>query len=163
MEARDAEAIFTLGCIYSKGLHGMPQNHTKALELWRRAGELGHADSYCKVGCAYALGDGAEIDKKKARHYYELAAMGGDADARHNLGNAEGRKGNMDRALKHFMIAVRNGYTGSMDAMRKLYSHGTVTKEDYTKALHSYQEYLGEIKSDQRDKAAAADEEFRYY
>ena len=30
------------------------------------------------------------------------------------------------------------------------------------KALVSYQEYLDEIKSDQRDKAAAADEDFKY-
>ena len=31
------------------------------------------------------------------------------------------------------------------------------------KALQSYQTYLEEIKSDQRDKAAAADEKYRYY
>lgn len=31
------------------------------------------------------------------------------------------------------------------------------------KALQLYQDYLGEIKSVQRDKAAAADDRFRYY
>lgn len=34
---------------------------------------------------------------------------------------------------------------------------------DYKKALQSYQEYLSEIKSPQRDKAAAARENYRYY
>ena len=34
---------------------------------------------------------------------------------------------------------------------------------DYTAALQLYQVYLGEIKSPQRDKAAAAREEYRYY
>ena len=37
------------------------------------------------------------------------------------------------------------------------------TKEDYMKALQLYQEYLDEIKSHQRDEAAAADEKCRYY
>jgi len=40
---------------------------------------------------------------------------------------------------------------------------GHATKEDYTKALQLYQTYLGEIKSNQRDEAASADEDNRYY
>jgi len=44
-----------------------------------------------------------------------------------------------------------------------MYLIGYATKDDYTKALQSYQEYLGEIKSCQRDKAAAAHERYRYY
>ena len=42
-----------------------------------------------------------------------------------------------------------------------LNDHGT--KDEYSKALRAYQSYLGEIKSDQRDEAAAYDEEFKYY
>ena len=44
-----------------------------------------------------------------------------------------------------------------------MYTNGKATKEDYTTALRAYQEYLGEIKSVQRDKAAAASERYRYY
>ena len=36
-----------------------------------------------------------------------------------------------------------------------MYSNGDATKEDYTKALQSYQTYLRGIKSRQRDEAAA--------
>jgi len=43
-----------------------------------------------------------------------------------------------------------------------MYSKGHATKADYTKALQSYQAYLDEIKSDQRDKAAAAHDSFKY-
>jgi len=50
-----------------------------------------------------------------------------------------------------------------LDKIKELYSEGHAAKEDYMKALQSYQEYLGEIKSDQRDKAAAADDHYRYY
>ena len=41
--------------------------------------------------------------------------------------------------------------------------NGHATKDDYTKALRAYQAYLVEIKSTQRDKAAAASANYRYY
>ena len=61
------------------------------------------------------------------------------------------------------MIAVKGGYANSLKEIKELYSDGHATKEDYTEALQSYQVYLGDIESVQRDKAAAADEEYRYY
>ena len=53
------------------------------------------------------------------------------------------------------MIAVKEGYADSLKEIQELYSDGKATKDDYTKVLESYQEYLSEIKSPQRDKAAA--------
>jgi len=61
------------------------------------------------------------------------------------------------------MIAVGDGHADSLQEIQDLFTNGQVTKEDYTKALRLYQEYLSEIKSRQRDEAAAADEECRYY
>ena len=58
---------------------------------------------------------------------------------------------------------TRDGKYDSLKEIKKLYPHGYVTKEHYTTALRSYQAYLGEIKSEQRDQAAAADEDYRYY
>ena len=108
-------------------------------------------------------GEGLEIDKKKANHYYELAAIGGNVSARYNLGNNEWRSGNCDRALKHYMIAIRSGEMDSLDTIKEMYKEGHAKKDDYTSALRSYQAYLGEIKSVQRDEAAAAYEKYRYY
>ena len=59
----------------------------KALELWHRAVELGYAAAYYSIGYAYYNGKGVEKDNKRAIHYWELAAMGGDATSRHNLGS----------------------------------------------------------------------------
>ena len=61
------------------------------------------------------------------------------------------------------MIAVRAGYANSLKEVKDLYSKGHATKDDYTRALQSYQAYLGEIKSKQRDEAAAFHEKYRYY
>ena len=128
------------------------------------AAELGCTDAYVSIGFAYNYGRGIDIDKEKAKHYYELGAIKGSAPARHSLGVNEAGAGNvMSRAIKHFLIAIRSGYSESLDVIQKLYSNGLVAKEDYTKALQLYQVYLGEIKSVQRDKAAADNEGNRYY
>ena len=163
MEAGDPIGIGKLGSYYVNGTNGYPQDYTKALELWHRAAELGYSVAYGSIGFAYKYGEGVEVDEKKAVHYYELAAIMGDEKARYNLGNNEIRAGNLDRALKHFMIAIRSGDDGSLKRIQELYSNGHATKDDYTKALQSYQAYLSEIKSPQRDEAAAADERHHYY
>jgi len=164
MEANDPIAIFNLGVYHRDGRYGYPQDYNKALELWHRAAELGHTEAYCCIGYAYLQGrGGVEIDKNKAIHYYELAAMKGNVNARYNLGLQEAKSGNMDRALKHFMIAARSGDADSVEAIQEMYTDAHATKEDYTKALQLYQEYLGEIKSKQRDEAAAANDDYRYY
>ena len=43
-----------------------------------------------------------------------------------------------------------------------MYQHGDATKDDYDKAIKAYQAFIDEIKSDQRDKAAAIRDN-RYY
>ena len=163
IDAGDARAIFNLGCEYRDGMYGLPQDYTKALELFHRAGELGSAEAYCEIGNAYYYGRDVEVDKQKAKCYYEIAAMRGNAMARHNLGLSEGRAGNHKRAYKHLMIAIGGGHADSLDTIKDMYSRGWATKDDYTKALQSYQTYLEEIKSKQRDEAAAVREDYRYY
>ena len=159
----DPDALHSLGMYYFNGTYGFEQDYNKALEHWHRAGELGHAAAYCSIGSAYYQGRGVEVDKKKTEHYWELSAMGGCVNARYNLGNEEVRADNVNRALKHHLIAVGGGYADSLEAIKELYSGGFVTKDNYMKALRSYQTYLGEIKSVKRDNAAAAHEEYRHY
>jgi len=164
VEANDPKAMFKLGVWYSEGIYGYSLDHKKALELYYRAADLGYAEAYCNIGYAYSNGEGVEVDEEKAEHYYELAAMGGNERARHNLGYTGGHAGNFDRALKHYMIAVRGGNAPSLKQIKLLYTNGLATKDDYTKALQLYQAYLGEIKSQQRDEAAAFSKElYRYY
>ena len=163
MEVDDAEGIRNLGGCYSDGEFGLPQDHAKALELWHQAAELGNATSYYNIGNAYQTGDGVERDMKKAMHYYELAAMRGNTDAMHNLGVLEFNAGNMDRALKHDMVAAGCGDNDSLENIKQTFMNGKATKDDYTNALRSYQAYLVDIKSSQRDQAAATNDHYKYY
>ena len=139
VELGDAEAIRTLGCYYDKGRYGFPQDYEKALELFVRAGGLGCNKAYNSIGSAYESGRGVDIDKMKATHYYKLAAIGGGVTSRYNLRMNEQRAGNMNRALKHYMIAVECGYENSLKKIQKLYSNGHATKDDYAQALRAYQ------------------------
>ena len=97
--ADDAVAIHQLGCLYSFGSRGLPQDVDKAMELWHRAGELGCAEAHYNIAVTYDHGEGVEMDMKKAKHYYELAAMGGNVFARHFLGALELNSGIMNREL----------------------------------------------------------------
>jgi len=162
VDAGDAKAIHNLGFNYSNGAYGLPQDYGKALKLYHQAAELGHADSFYNIGCVYMNGRGVARDMKKATQYFELGALKGDADSRYNLGAFDENAGIIERAMKHYMISVGSGCNDSLKRIQGLYSNGYVTKDVYTKALRSYQKYLVEVKSSQRDEAAAAAEEFKY-
>ena len=163
MEMNDAQAMYNLGTKYRHGLYGLSRDMAKAIELWHRAGKLGCASAYHNIGCSYESGDGAEMNMKQAKHYYELAAIQGHTGARHNLGGMEGHEGDMDRALKHYMIAAHDGDTDSMEAITNLFKLGIVRKSDYAAALKLYQTAVDEIKSDLRDEYAAFSGLQKYY
>ena len=151
----DSVAIYNLGCYYRDGGMGLRQNNNKANKLWIRAGELGYAAAYNNVGNSYRNGRGVERDVGKARYYFELAAMGGDVKARHNLGVLEKREGNMNRAVKHFAISAGAGDDESLTAIRKYFLNGHATKDDFEMALRVHKEAADEMKSDQREAAAS--------
>ena len=155
VEADDAMAIYTLGCLYELGEMGCPQNIRKANKLWLRAGELGHAMACHNLAYACHNGEGVKCDVKKAKYYYELGAMGGHVSARHNLGILEENAGNFDRAVKHYMIAAGAGCDESLNEIKDCYLNGHATKDDFEKALRTHKNAKDEMKSEQREAAAA--------
>lgn len=160
VKSDNAEAYYSLGGVYERGVMGVSQDRAKARELYQRAGELGCADAYFNLGVDYNNGHAAnDKDKKKARHFYELAAMNGGVQARHNVGNIEGRAGNNHRALKHFKISASAGYALSLGAVKNGYLMGMISKDEYANVLRTYQKQTDEMKSEMRDLAA---EFYRY-
>ena len=157
MESGNADAYYQFGGYYAEGMNGMPQDWAKANELLLKAGELGCADAYCRLGYSYDTGLGVEIDKKKAKHYYELAAINGDVIARHNLGCSEYNVGNYHRAYKHYIIAAKAGYRKSLEYVKEGFTKGLVTKDEYASVLRAYHERQTEMKSVARDAALKID------
>ena len=151
----NADACNSLAGYYANGTMGLPQDMAKSNELNLKAGELGCAEAYFNLGNAYDNGRGVEIDEEKAKYYWELAAMNGSGNARHNLGCTEGEAGNLHRACKHFILAARAGYKLSLDAVKTGFRSGIVTKDEYAQTLRAYHESQTEMKSEARDKAEA--------
>mmetsp|Transcript_41541 Transcript_41541/g.73012 ORF Transcript_41541/g.73012 Transcript_41541/m.73012 type:complete len:138 (-) Transcript_41541:44-457(-) len=129
--------------------------------MWIRAGELGCSSGYFNAGGAYRRGGGVGMDVEKAKHYYGLAAMGGDVHARHNIGSMEAMAGNINLAIKHYVIAARAGYKGSLDDLKEYYLDGDLPKEEYGKILRAYQKSKDEMKSEKRDEAVRARNQIR--
>ena len=126
LEAGDSNAMNSLGIYYANGDLGLPKHITKSLELWHQAGELGHASACHNIGNAYKFGTGLEVDQKKAIHYWELAAILGNVSARHNLGTIDVHAGNIDRGIKHYMIAVRGGDYVSLNNIQSFFKNGRI-------------------------------------
>ncbi|KAL7533027.1 hypothetical protein ACHAXR_004996 [Thalassiosira sp. AJA248-18] len=152
VEVGDVNAMCNLGSQYFRG-DGVPQDSNKALELWHRAAKLGCGQAHSGIGVIYFNGEVVEKDVKKATYHLEQGAMRGHVAARYNIGIIEMNAPNMNRAMKHFMISAEVGHDDSLKEIKKGFSHGHVTKDDFEKALRAHKESTDEMQSDQRDAA----------
>ena len=155
MEAGDADAFTEMGVSYMLGQRGMQQDTNKALGLMQRGAELGSTLAHYNLSCIFYTGEGElEIDETKGLYHRQQAAIRGCVMSRHNLGSYELEVGNMDRAMKHWMISAGNGCEESLNAIRDGFRNGYVMKDKYEKSLREYQAYINEVRSDPRNRAA---------
>lgn len=105
----DACAYYQLGSLYADGLELVERDMDTALNCWSRAGELGLANANYILGGLYYAGKHVQKDIKKGIHHLQLAAMGGERQARVRLAHHEYQSGNNLRAFKHFVISARDG------------------------------------------------------
>ncbi len=150
VKANDPAALCYMGTYrYEKG------DHDSAVKYWTKAAELDDVIAHNQLGWMYWKGEGVAKDEKKSVYYLEKAAILGHPFARHNLGCTEGGNVNMERAVKHFIIAAKLGYEGSMRELWKHYSAGEITKEDLEATLRTNKAAIDAMKSPQREAAEA--------
>jgi len=155
VEANDTRAMLRLGSYHRLGIRGLRQDNAKALELYHKSAKLGNKFAHFNLGACYHNGDIVEKDRRKVIYHGQLAAMAGHLKARYNLGCNEENAGNMDRAYKHWMISANAGYDLSMKEVQEGYKSGFVSKDDYAKTIRAHGNSIDEMKSDDRDRAAA--------
>jgi TPR repeat protein len=147
VEANDAGAIFMLADCYYHGLIGLQQDRAKALQLWKKAAELGSSLAHFYMGSIYyRVGD-----SKKEKFHYETAAMAGDEVARFNLGCVEAKSRNMVQAVKHFKIAASAGNYLAMNSLLGSFNHGLVSRNAMDSTLTAYNNSCAEMRSKARD------------
>jgi TPR repeat protein len=128
-------------------------DYERAFEYFTKAAAFGDAEAHCKLSYLYEFGEGVGKDKKKEVYHLEEAAIGGHHTARYNLGVEEKINGRMDRAVKHFIIAAKQGDDPALEVVKKNFIEGLVSKEDFEAALRGHQAALDATKSAQREEA----------
>jgi TPR repeat protein len=147
VEANDAGAMHVLAGYYQQGaLFGLQQDHSKAMELFASAAELGYSKAHNNLGTIYHQ----RGDLKKAKFHWEAAAMAGDEQARFNLGLIEG-SGNAERTVKHWMIAASSGCYTAMHALRTFFEEGFMPQDAIESILTAYNASCAEMRSEARD------------
>ncbi len=149
VKANDPAALSQMGgdC-YIEG------DYITAFECLKKGVELGNADAHYNLGVIYREGQAVDKDEEKEVYHFEKAAIGGHPYARHNLAAIEERKGNVERSVKHLIIAANLGDEDSMKVLWKHYSDGNITKKDLDATLRTHQAAIDEMKSEQRNDAA---------
>eukprot|EP00577_Skeletonema_sp_RCC1716_P026970 CAMPEP_0113412588 /NCGR_PEP_ID=MMETSP0013_2-20120614/22924_1 /TAXON_ID=2843 ORGANISM="Skeletonema costatum, Strain 1716" /NCGR_SAMPLE_ID=MMETSP0013_2 /ASSEMBLY_ACC=CAM_ASM_000158 /LENGTH=154 /DNA_ID=CAMNT_0000299109 /DNA_START=447 /DNA_END=907 /DNA_ORIENTATION=+ /assembly_acc=CAM_ASM_000158 len=149
--ANDPVAIREIGI-----KHGNNGDYESAFEYLTKAAELGDATAHNGLSIAYLVGDGVEKDENRGLYHLVEAAIAGHPDARYNLAVDEWENERYDRAVKHFIIAANLGHDDSIQALKRCYKHGLVSKDDFAAALRGHHAAVEATKSPQRDAAEAS-------
>lgn len=133
-------ALYMLGMMYSRG-DGVNQDMNKALELWQKAADEGHAGSLSLLGRAYMEGKlGFDRDADSGRILLEKAANRGDAAASLYLGRmyakGEGVAQDMERAMKWYEQAASAGDAHAQYIVGLAYLEGSGVPVDEGKAFN---------------------------
>ena len=116
---------------------------------------MGNSLSHYNLSCLYNFGLGVAKDEKKEVYHTEEAAIRGHAAARYDLGCIENKRGRLDRAAKHWIIAANMGHDGSLRALKRCSMLGKVSKDDFAAALSAHQAAVDATKNPQREEGEA--------
>lgn len=133
IQANDPVALLQMGnkC-YGEG------DYEGAFKYMTKAAQSGSIEAHFLLGSIYHLGQNVEKDVEKAVYHWEEAAIGGHSGARHNLGCVEWESERYNRAVKHFIIAVKLAFHDSLSFLKRLYAEGHTSKEDYDAAVRVF-------------------------
>ena len=117
-----------------------------------------HTNNYHIITRYFFLKNDEKEGCEKYLYHLEEAAIAGQAEARHDLANYEGRNGRKERAVRHLIIAANLGHDMAIKKLQFVYAEGMVgkdvfSKEDFAAALRAYQTAVNEAKSPQREEA----------
>ena len=142
--------------MYFQGTKEIKQDYGKAVELWKKAVELGSDLAHYNLGFAFTDGLGVKKDEKKALYHYRLAAISGNLFARYNLGILARKSNQGGLAIKHWVIGANAGHDESLAAIKNCYQRGYVDKDVFAKALRAHKLVSDETNS--LERAAATKE-----
>lgn len=141
MNQHNAEAQNNVGVNYANG-EGVPQDHQRAVKLFRLAANQGLADAQSNLGLMYNSGEGVPEDRNKAMKLFRRAANQGLADAQNNLGlmytMGEGIPADYKLATRWFQRAADQGHAEAQYNLGVAYDNGLGVPQDRKETLKWY-------------------------
>ncbi|MCE2029791.1 caspase family protein [Sessilibacter corallicola] len=121
---------------------GVPQNYTKASELYLKGCEGGEARGCTNLGVLYEKGRGVTQNYTKARDLYLKGCEGGEARGCTNLGvlyeKGRGVTQNYTKARDLYLKGCEGGNAYGCTNLGVLYEKGRGVTQNYTKARELY-------------------------
>ncbi len=126
----EPKAQFGLGVMHTFG-QGVLQDHTRAMDWYRRSAERGHAGAQLFLGHGLESGNGAEQNLEEAFFWFLRAAEQGESRAQNNLGRlyepGRGTDPDPDIALYWYEESARKGNANARKNLARL--HGNTSPE----------------------------------
>ena len=127
---------------YDQGQLNQYENAREAIKWYRKAANLGHAESQFELAMMCRGGYDIPVDYEEAAKWYLKAANQGHAYAQYHLGilyeTGEGVAENFEEAIKWYFKAANQNVEGAQYAIGVCYSSGHAVPQDYEEAVKWY-------------------------
>jgi len=155
MKKNNPDVYIQMAKLYKSGGEGALQSDTRCLEMLIKAAELGnnYGYAYYMIGLYYQDGVIVEQNRSKAIEFYEVAAKKGSLRAHKKLAPLYDDSGDIQKFIKHVIMAASAGDKVSMEALMIGYKDKLLSKEVLTQTLRAFQTSDNAMKSDDRDFA----------
>jgi len=141
VEARFPPSEANLAHLYRMGL-GVPQNRTRAFELYRSAVAHGYKMALTPLAQMYLGGEGTSRNAKQARNLFKQATAEGVINAHYLLGmmmeRGTGGPRDLKQAVENYLIAATQGHGEAQNALGYMYRRGAGVKQDLIEAARWY-------------------------
>jgi uncharacterized protein len=143
--AREGHAMCQalLANFYLYGIHELPADVPKALELAKRSAGLGEATGETLLGFIYYHGHGVTKDHERGMYWFKMAEDKNNPYALNNIGKileegSHGQKPDPVNAFKYYRAAAAQENSYGMYYVGQCYEKGIGISQDYAAALSWY-------------------------
>ena len=117
-------------------------DYKTSYNLIRPLAKKGFAQAQYSLGIMYEKGKGVDLNLKKAKKWFQLAAQQGISKAQYKLGliyrNGQGVEKNYSKAIKWWELAANKGNANAQINLGLIFENGLGVPQDYNKAIRLY-------------------------
>lgn len=156
--------FYRLAQMVANGQGGLPEDHVKALDLYRKAAEAGHPEAQVELAGMIEAGVGVDEDPDEAAKWYEKSAQNGCAEAQYKV--AEMKFSSAIRWFEQASLNVDDG-VARFESMKKYKRDLSRSVEWYRKAadgnIPAAQYMLGRLHASGEGVVRTVDESLQYH